>query len=209
MSSEAIGRRGVPLVLSAPSGAGKTTLAHRLVDRRGDCVFSVSYTTRAPRGGERDGVDYHFVDDAAFERMIEEDDFAEWAEVHGHRYGTGRAAVEGRLDEGRVVIFDIDVQGGEQIAARWRDAATVLIVPPSMAELERRLRSRGTDADEVIRRRLDVARDEIRRGLESYRYVVVNDDLDRAYVDLEAIVRAERCRTPRVGLSGLRLTEPA
>ena len=195
--SDASKRPGLLLVLSAPSGAGKTTLARRLVDTHQDCVFSISYTTRSPRGAERDGVDYFFVDEAAFQRMIDAEEFAEWAQVHGKRYGTPRQVIDLNLDAGRVVIFDIDVQGGEQLKGRYPEAATVLVVPPSMAELERRLRDRRTESEEAIARRLAAARAEVRRGLDGYDFVVVNDDLDTAFADFEAIVRAERLRRAR------------
>jgi guanylate kinase len=182
-------------VLSAPSGAGKTTLAHRFRAAHPDAAFSVSATTRAPRGAERDGVDYHFVSPARFEELVAEGAFAEWAEVHGQRYGTLRATVEEALRAGRIALFDIDVQGGEQLHRAFpRDAVTVLVVPPSIVELERRLRGRSTDSDEVIRRRLAAARDEVRRGLATYAYVVVNDDLDAAQGRLEAIASHERAR---------------
>ncbi len=184
---------GLLLVLSAPSGAGKTTLAHRFRAEHPDAVFSISATTRAPRGAERDGVDYHFVPAARFAELVAQGAFAEWAEVHGQRYGTLRATVDGALRAGRVALFDIDVQGGEQIEAAWpRDTATVLVLTPTVAELERRLRGRSTDSEESIRRRLDAARAEVARGLASYDYVLVNDDLGAAYARLDAIVRHER-----------------
>lgn len=186
--------KGVLLILSAPSGAGKTTLARRLGEELGDGgLFSVSYTTRAPRGAEKDGVDYHFVDEASFKGMIERGEFLEWACVHGNYYGT-HCSYAASADDHAAVIFDIDVQGGGQIKAKHPEAVSVFIMPPSMAELERRLRGRGTDAEDVIRKRLDAASAEIEKGLSSYDYVVVNDDLDRAYSDLSAIVRAARCR---------------
>jgi len=187
-------RRGLLFVLSAPSGAGKTTLARRLVAAHPEAYFSVSYTTRAPRGQERDGVDYHFVDDATFDQMIAQGELVEWAEVHGNRYGTGAAAVARELAQGRVILFDIDVQGGEQIAARYPEAITVLIVPPSIEVLEARLRGRQTDDEAVIQGRLEVARVEIARGEATYRYRVVNGDLEEASRDLEAILRAESLR---------------
>ena len=191
MSSEP----GLLLVLSAPSGAGKTTLAHRFRAAHPDAAFSVSATTRAPRGAERDGVDYHFITPARFEELVAAGAFAEWAEVHGKRYGTLRATVEEALRAGRIALFDIDVQGGEQLARAFPgDAVTVLILPPSLDELERRLRGRSTDSDEVIARRLAAARDEVRRGLASYAYVVVNDALDAAQARLEAIAGHERAR---------------
>ncbi len=186
---------GVLLVLSAPSGAGKTTLAHRFRARHPDAVFSISATTRPPRGAERDGVDYHFVTPERFAALVAAGAFAEWAEVHGQRYGTLRATVDEALARGRIALFDIDVQGGSQIKAAWpRDAATVLILPPTVAELERRLRGRSTDSEETIRRRLEAARDEVARGLATYDYVVVNDTLDRALEQLEAIAAVERAR---------------
>ena len=188
-------RPGLLLVLSAPSGAGKTTLAHRFRDAHPDALFSVSATTRAPRGAERDGVDYHFVAAERFARLVEEGAFAEWAEVHGQRYGTLRATVEQALRAGRIALFDIDVQGGAQIKAAWPDAAaTVFILPPTVAELERRLRGRSTDSDEVIRRRLDAARVEVARGLATYDYVVLNDELEDALASLDAIAAHERAR---------------
>jgi guanylate kinase len=190
---------GLQLILSAPSGAGKTTLAHRLLAAEPGAHFSVSYTTRAPRGQEKDGVDYHFVDEAAFRQMIARDELLEWAQVHGHLYGSHRDTVA-RAAEGRLVVYDIDVQGGNSIKKKCLMAVAVFILPPSMAELERRLRDRRTDADEVIRRRLQVARAEIERGCQSYDYLVTNDSLDRAVADLSAIVRAERLRRERAGV---------
>ena len=186
---------GLLLVLSAPSGAGKTTLAHRLRAAHPEAVFSISATTRAPRGAERDGVDYHFVTPARFDELAAQGAFAEWAEVHGQRYGTLRATVEESLVHGRVALFDIDVQGGSHIKAAWpRDTATVFVLPPTVAELERRLRGRSTDSDETIARRLAAARAEAARGLAAYDYVVVNDAIDDALAHLEAIVRHERAR---------------
>jgi guanylate kinase len=186
---------GLLLVLSAPSGAGKTTLAHRFRAAHPEAVFSVSATTRAPRGEERDGVDYHFVPAERFARLVAEGAFAEWAEVHGQRYGTLRTTVEEALRARRVALFDIDVQGGAQIKAAWPDAtATVFILPPTVGELERRLRGRSTDSDEVIRRRLDAARAEVARGLATYDYVVLNDELEDALASLDAIAAHERAR---------------
>src|SRR5574338_1335875 len=162
MSSDGATGEGAPgllLVLSAPSGAGKTTLAHRFRATHADALFSVSATTRAPRGAERDGVDYHFVSAERFAALVAQGAFAEWAEVHGQRYGTLRATVEQALADGRFAFFDIDVQGGSQIKAAWpAETATVLVLPPDGAELERRLRGRSTDSDDAIRRRLHAAR---------------------------------------------------
>jgi len=183
------------LILSAPSGTGKTTLARRLVAAHPGATFSISYTTRAPRGHEKDGVDYHFVSEDGFQKMIDAGQFVEWAQVHGHRYGTPRSSIESAK---ALVVFDIDVQGGEAIKKRHPDAVRVLVLPPSLAELERRLRARSTDDAATVRRRLDAARNEIARARAgAYEYWVVNDDLDRAYGDLEAIVRAEGCRAER------------
>lgn len=186
---------GMLLVLSAPSGAGKTTLARSFLEVCADAFFSVSVTTRAPRGVERDGVDYHFVSPERFDALVAEGVFAEWAEVHGHRYGTLRKTVEDALAGGRVAIFDIDVQGGERVKGLWPDeCVTVFVLPPSMGELERRLRARSTDSDEAIVRRLAVARAETNRGLIRYEYVIVNDDLEKARGELAAVVEHERAR---------------
>jgi guanylate kinase len=193
MSSEPAALPGQLLVLSAPSGAGKTTLARRFQAAHADAVFSVSATTRAPRGAERDGVDYHFVTPARFAELVAAGALAEWAEVHGRRYGTLRATVEASLAAGQVALFDIDVQGGAQLKAAFpRQATTIFILPPDLAELERRLRGRSTDGEEVIARRLAAARLEVARGLGSYDYVVVNDELERALARLEAIAAHER-----------------
>jgi guanylate kinase len=192
------------LILSAPSGTGKTTLSRKLVAEQPGALFSVSYTTRAPRGQERDGVDYHFVDDARFTRMIGEGAFVEHANVHGHRYGTPRAVIEEARRLGALAVFDIDVQGGEAIYAQHPEAVRALILPPSLEELERRLRARSTDDDATVRKRLEAARREIQRA-RAYEYRVLNDDVDRACADLEAIVRAERCRAGARDLSALGL----
>ena len=190
------------LILSAPSGTGKTTLARRLVAAHPGAIFSVSYTTRAPREGEADGVDYHFVDDARFDKMIGAGEFIEWAPVHGHRYGTPRSVTEEAKVKNALAVFDIDVQGGTAIKRQYSAAVRALILPPSMAELERRLRARSTDDDTTVRRRLHAARVEILLARsEKYEYWVVNDSLERAYQDLEAIIRAESCRAEHIDLS--------
>jgi guanylate kinase len=186
------------LILSAPSGTGKTTLARRLCAAHPGAIFSVSYTTRAPRDGEKEGVDYHFVSEERFQQMIAEGAFVEWARVHGHHYGTPRSVIEEAQRRGALAIFDIDVQGGETIKKQHPEAVRALILPPSLAELERRLRARSTDDDATIRRRLHAARIEIRLALAAgYEYWVINDDLENAYADLQAIVRAESCRAGR------------
>ncbi|TMA32220.1 MAG: guanylate kinase [Deltaproteobacteria bacterium] len=186
------------LILSAPSGTGKTTLARRLVAANPGAIFSVSYTTRPPRGDEKDGADYRFVSETTFQKLIADGAFVEWAHVHGHHYGTPRTVIEEAEKRGALAIFDIDVQGGETIKRAHPEAVRALILPPSLAELERRLRARSTDDDATIRRRLHAARIEIRLARAAgYEYWVVNDDLESAYADLEAIVRAEYCRAGR------------
>ncbi|RUM88612.1 MAG: guanylate kinase, partial [Thermovibrio sp.] len=156
--------KGLLIVISAPSGTGKTTLVHMLLKEFPDLEFSVSYTTRPPRPGEVDGRDYHFVDRKTFERMIEEGDFLEWAEVYGNLYGTSRTQVLKALNEGKDVILDIDTQGALQVKKNFPEAVLIFILPPSLKELERRLRNRGTDDEETIERRLKTAREEIRRA---------------------------------------------
>jgi guanylate kinase len=191
--------RGLLIVVSSPSGAGKTTLCRRLIDEFPDIVFSVSYTTRPLRRGEEEGIDYHFVDRATFDAMVAREEFAEWAEVHGNRYGTTVEAVAQALDGGRHVLFDIDYQGGRQIKAKFeKEAVLVFVLPPSLAELERRLRQRATDEADVIDLRLKKALDELKQyGL--YQYLIVNDDLPRAYDRLRAIYLAAQCTIDRVG----------
>jgi guanylate kinase len=194
-------RRGLLLVVSSPSGAGKTTLCHRLLTDFPELRFSVSYTTRPPRAGERNGVDYVFVDAETFSRMADAGEFAEWAEVHGNRYGTPRAAVAEALDRGRDVLFDIDWQGGRQLKAQFAaDAVLVWVLPPSLEILEERLRRRATDAPEIIDRRLVMAKQELRNyGL--YDYLVVNDQLTVAYDQVRAIYVAAHHETWRAAAS--------
>ncbi len=194
MSSEA-SRPGLLLVLSAPSGAGKTTLARRFIQRHRDATFSISATTRAPRGTERDGIDYHFVTPERFEAMVADGALAEWAEVHGRRYGTLRATVDRSLAAGQVAVFDIDVQGGAQLQAAYpAQALTVFILPPDEAELERRLRGRSTESEAAIQARLAAARVEVAKGLACYEYVLLNDEVEVALERLELIVAAARAR---------------
>jgi len=189
-------RRGVLVVISSPSGAGKTTLARMLAEAQ-KLVFSVSYTTRQPRPGERDGVDYKFVSDDEFSQMIERQEFAEWAVVHGNRYGTAIHTVNRALEDGTDYLFDIDWQGGRQIRQQWpNESVLIFILPPSMAELERRLRRRATDSTEAIHRRLATAKRELEH-YDEYDYLVVNDNLDRAHQQLNAIVEATRCSRVR------------
>lgn len=179
--------RGLLLVVSSPSGAGKTTLCNRLRDEFPNLGFSVSYTTRAPRKGETDGVEYNFVTESTFQEMIARDDFAEYASVHGNHYGTSARRVADAIDEGRDLLFDIDFQGGRQLRNKFpQDVVLVFILPPSLKELERRLRGRGTDSNEVIERRVRVAREELRH-YDEYDYLVMNDHVDRAYDALRAV----------------------
>ncbi|MBI5546345.1 MAG: guanylate kinase [Deltaproteobacteria bacterium] len=187
---------GLLLILSAPSGAGKTTLAHRLLAAEPSARFSISYTTRPPRGQEQDGRDYHFVDEPTFRQMIARGELLEWAQVHGNLYGSHESTVD-EAQAGHLVVFDIDVQGGNSIKAKHPESVSVFVLPPSMSELERRLRDRQTDSDEIIRRRLAVAAHEMEAGCATYDYLIVNDSLERAFADLCAIVRAERCRRTR------------
>lgn len=196
---------GMLLVLSAPSGAGKTTLAHRLIREVPRAEFSISYTTRAPRGAEQNGIDYHFVDAATFQQKLERGEFLEYAEVHGHFYASSKATVDRARAIDGVVVYDIDVQGGTAIKKKFPDAVLVFVIPPSMEELERRLRDRKTDSEDTIRKRLLAARAEVERGVQSYDFLVVNDDLDHAFSDLKAVVTAERCRRERADLARLKL----
>lgn len=199
MSSERLSGRGDLFLLSAPSGAGKTTLIHGIRERisdEGELVFSISHTTRRPRGGETDGRDYHFVNGERFREMIARDEFLEWAEVHGNYYGTSRAAVLPFLDARLDVIVDLDVQGAERLMHAFPEAHTIFVLPPSYADLVRRLGRRGLDDPEQVARRLAVSRWEVRR-YESYQYVIVNDDLERASRALAAIVLEKRQRRTR------------
>jgi guanylate kinase len=190
-------RRGLMLVISSPSGAGKTSLSRRLASDHADLTLSVSMTTRSPRPGELDGREYHFVDRARFDQLVAEQAFLEWANVHEHRYGTPRAPVMAALNVGQDVLFDIDWQGAQAVAkSEPSDVVRVFILPPSMADLSRRLHARAQDAEDVIQRRLGRAYDEIAHWGE-YDYVVVNDDFDLAYADLAHIYHAERLRRTR------------
>lgn len=185
-------KRGMLLVVSSPSGAGKTTLCRRLVRDFPELRFSVSYTTRAQRTGEVAGVDYHYVSDAVFDQMVAEGAFAEWAHVHGKRYGTAVPAVRAGLEQGAHVLFDVDYQGAERLLQQFpADALLVFILPPSIAVLSQRLRGRGTDTPEVVAARLRKAREELLH-YPSYHYLVVNDELDRAYAELAAVYLVTR-----------------
>ncbi len=196
-SSATVARRGMLFVVSSPSGAGKTTLCRRILKRDPDINISVSYTTREPRAGEKDGVDYSFVGESTFLRMREEGAFLESAKVFDNFYGTPKAPVMAAVEEGRDVLFDIDWQGAQQLAEVARgDLVTVFILPPSRTALEQRLKTRAQDTDEVVAKRMEQADSEISHYAE-YGYVIVNQDLDVAESQLLAILHAERLRRRR------------
>ncbi len=197
-----IARRGLLLVLSSPSGAGKTTLSRALLDADPDIELSVSVTTRKPRPGEVDGKDYVFVDCARFDAMVENGELLEWARVFSHRYGTPRAPVEASIAGGRDVLFDIDWQGAQQLAEKMAgDLVRVFILPPSSDALERRLRARAQDSDDVVAKRMAEATSQISHWAE-YDYVIVNDDLQQSVEGLRSILAAERLKRDRLlGLS--------
>jgi guanylate kinase len=190
-------RRGLLLAISSPSGAGKTSLSRRLVADHADLTLSISATTRAPRPGEQDGREYHFVSAERFQTMVKLNDFLEWAEVHEHRYGSPKAPVMAAIEAGKDVLFDIDWQGAMSVAASAPgDVVRVFILPPSMADLSRRLHARAQDAEDVIQRRLGRAYGEIAMWGE-YDYVILNDDFDAAYAELAHIYHAERLKRAR------------
>ena len=192
-----VGRRGLMLVLSSPSGAGKTTISRALLDRDPHIDMSVSATTRAPRPGELDGVDYQFVSVENFQRMVAAGEFLEHARVFDNYYGTPKAAVEAALASGRDVLFDIDWQGTQQLAQNARaDLVSVFVLPPSLAELERRLRGRAQDAEEVVAKRMAKAGDEMSHWRE-YDYILVNTEVSRSVAAVTAILEAERLKRDR------------
>jgi guanylate kinase len=190
-------RRGLLIVLSSPSGAGKSTISRLLLAADRDVTMSVSATTRPKRPGEVDDVDYHFVDDATFDRMVAAGEFVEWAYVFGYRYGTPKAPVKQALRDGRDILFDIDWQGARQLEPDFGEhLVTIFLLPPSMAELERRLRARGTDSEAVIADRMRRAADEIDHWAE-YQYILVNHDMAECLEKVQAIVTAERSKRVR------------
>lgn len=196
-AESAVSRRGLMLVISSPSGAGKSSLSRRLIAEHPRLELSVSCTTRAPRPGETDGVEYHFVTPERFAELVAEDAFLEWADVHDHRYGTLRAPVMAALEAGRDVVFDIDWQGGRQITSRAKaDVVLVFILPPSLPALRDRLQGRAQDAPEVIERRLTRATEEIAH-YDEYDYVIVNDQFEVAYRALLEIYHGEQHRRQR------------
>ncbi len=195
------------LIISSPSGAGKTTLTHRLLQEFPELRFSVSHTTRKPRANEVDGQDYHFVDKATFKRLIDEGSFAEWAEVHGNLYGTSITEIErAQSDEKQGVLFDVDYQGARQIKEKFPEAVGVFILPPSMEELRRRLDSRGSDDEKSRRRRFQKAREEIGH-YPFFDYMIVNEELQQALAQLRGIVLAEGCRQWRAAARAEALLE--
>ena len=189
-------RRGLLFVLSSPSGAGKSTIARMLLESDDGIAMSVSATTRPIRPGEVDGTHYHFVDDAGFDKLVADGEFLEWAHVFGHRYGTLKREVMKTIEGGRDVLLDIDWQGTQQLKQVDPDIVRVFILPPSMEELERRLSSRGTDSDEVIRRRMDRAAAEISHWAE-YDYVFINNDAEKCRELVHSVLKAERLKANR------------
>ncbi|MDC7681990.1 guanylate kinase [Asticcacaulis sp. BYS171W] len=190
-------RRGLMLIVSSPSGAGKTSLCRRLMADHPDLDLSISVTTRSARPGEKDGREYHFISEDAMNGLVKDDALLEWAAVHDHRYGSPREPVENALSKGQNVLFDIDWQGAQRISAKApSDVVRVFILPPSMEELKRRLYARAQDADDVIQRRLSRAKGEIAHWAE-YDYVILNDDFDRSYAELVHIYHSETARRSR------------
>jgi len=184
-------RRQIPFVVAAPSGTGKTTVCHRVVEGDAGIVFSVSHTTRQRREGEVDGQDYHFVGRGEFERLVQAGAFLEWALYNGNLYGTSWDSIDAPLAEGHDVLLEIEIQGARQVRERRNDARFIFLLPPSMRVLEDRLRGRGTDSPEQIRRRLELAREEL-AAVRDFDYAVINDDLDRCVASVGEIIRAER-----------------
>ena len=203
MAFDTLQRRGLMLILSSPSGAGKTTISRMLLDRDAQINLSVSATTRPQRPGEIDGTHYHFVDQAEFDRMVEADEFYEWATVFGHSYGTPKAQIRAGLKEGEDFLFDIDWQGTQQLYQKdQQDVVRVFILPPSLDALHDRLTGRGTDSADVIAARMDRARAEISHW-DGYDYVVVNDDVEACFTKVAQILAAERMKRARqTGLIG-------
>ena len=180
------------IVVSAPSGTGKTTLCNEVIKQLPNLSFSVSHTTREPRDGEKQGEDYYFVNEETFKAHVKDGKIAEWTEIYGNFYGTAKETIEKEFDRGIDLIFDIDERGGRQLSEAFPDVVTVLILPPSMEILKKRLIDRGTNKEEDIYRRLKQAEEEI-KGMSWYSYVIVNDEVEKAVSELKAIITAERC----------------
>jgi guanylate kinase len=187
-------KKGLLFVVSAPSGAGKTSLCRAITGSLEDLTHSISYATRKPRPGEIDGRDYYFVSQGRFRDMVQAGDFAEWAEVHSNLYGTSRRVLDDLISKGLDVILDIDTQGAKQIKAKYDTAVFIFILPPSLDILEERLRNRKSEHEDEIRKRMKRSREEI-RDYAMYDYIIVNRDFDRALTELRSIVISERCRT--------------
>ncbi|MCF8130268.1 MAG: guanylate kinase [Deltaproteobacteria bacterium] len=187
---------GQIFVFSAPSGAGKSTIAEALMERFDSLAYSISHTSRPPRGAEQDGVDYHFVSQNSFKEMIEANAFLEWAQVHGHLYGTSLEAVKRQMSAGSDILMDVDVQGGRNVKNQFPDAVLVFLLPPSLKILEKRLKARGTDDPGVIQKRMAQASEEI-RNCSWYDYIVINNDLEKAVLEAQSIIVSARCRRER------------
>jgi guanylate kinase len=198
-----MGRNGCLFIVSGPSGAGKTSIAAPVLAALERISMSVSLTTRRPRAGEVDGVDYHFISEEDFDRRTAVGEFAEWARVHGFRYGTSKVAIDRAIADGRDLLLDIDVQGAEQLKRAYPAAVSVFLLPPSRAHLEERLRGRGTDDESTVQRRLEAACREI-AAMTSYDYVIVNEYLPAAVEQFLTIVRSERCKVVRIRQDDLR-----
>ena len=193
---------GQLFVISAPSGAGKSTILAAVRKRVPGLGYSISHTTRKPRGDERNGVDYHFVDDRTFTKMIDEGAFVEWAKVYDNFYGTSSSNLQDQIASGLDVLMDVDIQGGQNIKDRFPDSVLIFLLPPSLEELERRLRERGTDNEPVIRARMESAADDI-KNCTWYDYIIVNDKLEKAIDETQSIIMSKRCVTARQ-LPGIR-----
>lgn len=192
-------RNGQLIVISGPSGVGKSTVIKEVMHRRDHLFFSVSYTTRDPRTGEQDGVNYYFIDEAEFERMIQADELLEYTCYQGHYYGTSQKIIQEKLDAGIDVVLDIEVEGGGNVRRKNQGAALIFVIPPSLEELERRLYGRRTESDEVIQGRLKRAHEEMKE-IPNYDYLVVNDSVENAANEILAILTAERCRVDKNGI---------
>jgi len=189
-------KKGLIIVISAPSGAGKTSLCKRLLQTSPLFYYSVSFTTRPPRKNEIEGVDYYFVSREEFQKMIERGEFVEWAEVHGHMYGTSAKLIDEAIKAKKEVVLEVDVKGGTEIKRRYPDSVLIFLLPPSWKELEKRLRNRMTESDKEIKQRLARAKKEVEYA-PYYDYLVINDDINKALEKLLAIIEAERCRMKR------------